>query len=253
MLDWLADELVRRDWSLKSLHRLILSSTVWRQASGAVAGERYVQPSGPPFVSADVSPQQVDPANHFYWRKPLVRLEAEVIRDRMLAVSGDLAPQMYGTSIPVTQDDAGQIVVEGQQTRRSVYIQVRRRQPLGMLQAFDAPVMETNCERRQVTSAATQSLMLVNGAFILERAARLAERVAAVGSLEQQVREAWQRALSRPPTRLEHEAAIEFVDQQVELLSTHSEHVPDGSNPRQQAMTNFCQVLMSTNEFLYVD
>ncbi|MFG0333479.1 MAG: DUF1553 domain-containing protein, partial [Maioricimonas sp. JB049] len=155
LLDWLASEFMQSGWSLKKLHRLILTSTVWRQQSAVDAQDpRYA----------------IDSTNSYYWRKPLVRLEAELLRDRMLAATGRLDRTLFGVPVSVKENETGQVVVDGEQTRRSLYIQARRSQPVAMLQAFDAPVMETNCERRPVSTVATQSLMLLNGEFILDQA-----------------------------------------------------------------------------------
>lgn len=167
LLDWLADEFVGQGWSLKRLNRLILLSTVWRQSSGS--------PSEVP-TAQSVSPESIDPENRFYWRKPLVRLEAETLRDRVLASTGDLDRKLFGSPIAIKEDDAGQVIVDGDQTRRSLYIRVRRSQPVAMLQAFDAPVMEVNCEVRPVSTVATQSLILMNGKFMLGQAGKLADR-----------------------------------------------------------------------------
>jgi hypothetical protein len=106
-----------------------------------------------------------------------MRLPAESLRDAMLAASGSLDHALGGPPIAVKEDDTGQVIVDGSQTRRSLYIQVRRSRPVAMLQAFDAPVMETNCERRASSTVAPQSLMLMNGEFILEQALRLADQV----------------------------------------------------------------------------
>ena len=162
LLDWLSDEFVRRRWSLKELHRLILTSTAWRQSSRSAADQT-----------------SLDPGNRFYARRSVTRLEAEAVRDRMLTVSGNLDRTCFGPPLGIKKDDSGQVVVDGEQKRRSLYIQVRRSQPLGMLQAFDAPVMEVNCERRPVSTVATQSLILMNGAFTWKQARSLAERAAA--------------------------------------------------------------------------
>jgi mono/diheme cytochrome c family protein len=153
VLDWLADEFIASGWSLKSLHRTILTSTAWRQSK---------------------APSDIASA----FPVPLQRLEAETLRDRMLAASGQLDRAMLGQPTKIKEDDTGQVVVDGAQTRRSLYIQVRRSRPVAMLQTFDAPVMETNCESRASSTVATQSLMLLNGQFILEQAARLADRAA---------------------------------------------------------------------------
>ncbi len=162
LLDWLAAEFVRNGWSLKQLHRLILTSTAWRQASTQ-------------------APEQttLDPENRYYSRKSLQRLDAEILRDRMLAVSGTLDRQLFGPPVAIKEDETGQVIVDGQQTRRSLYLRVRRSQPVAMLQTFDAPVMEINCEARPVSTVATQSLMLLNGEFTLEQAGRIADRILA--------------------------------------------------------------------------
>ena len=157
LLDYLADQFMTQGWSLKKLHRLIMTSTLWRMRSGR--------------------PNDATSNAPVYFRESLTRLEAETIRDRMLAISGQLDATLFGAPLKIKEDDTGQVVVDGKQTRRSLYIQTRRSRPVAMLQAFDAPVMETNCESRSHSTVATQSLMLLNGAFILEQAAKLAERV----------------------------------------------------------------------------
>ena len=160
LLAWLAAELRDSGWSLKSLHRLILTSTAWRQSS-----------------HRDPVRDGLDPENRFYWRKSLQRLDAEILRDRMLAASGTLNRDLYGPPVAIKENDTGQVIVDGQQTRRSLYIQVRRTQPVAMLQSFDAPVMDINCELRPVSTVATQSLMLLNGEFTIEQAGCLADAV----------------------------------------------------------------------------
>jgi len=154
LLDWLADEFATRGWSVKHLQRVIMRTAAWRQARG-----------GGPLGGL--------PA-------PLLRLEAETIRDRMLAATGTLDRSIGGRPVAIKDDDTGQTIVDGPQSRRSLYVQVRRSRPVAMLQAFDAPVMECNCEVRPVSTVATQSLMLLNGEFILDQAARLAERAVQV-------------------------------------------------------------------------
>ena len=158
LLDWLASEFRRSGWSLKKLHRLILSSTTWRQ-------------------SCESSDASTDRATALL-RKPLVRLDAETIRDRMLAATGSLDHTLFGRPLKIKEDDTGQVVVDGEQRRRSLYIQSRRSRPVAMLKAFDAPVMATNCEVRPSSTVATQSLMLLNGHFTLAQAAKLAARAA---------------------------------------------------------------------------
>jgi len=159
LLDWLADEFMQNGWSVKHLHRIILSSSAWRQSSRRVAMH-----------------ESLDPDNQFYSRQSITRLDAELVRDRMLAATGQLNPQQFGAPAPISEDDAGQVIINDNETRRSLYIKVRRSQPVAMLQSFDAPVMEVNCERRPVSTVATQALMLMNSGSILNHAAKLAER-----------------------------------------------------------------------------
>lgn len=156
ILDWLADEFMKQGWSLKTLHRQILLSTVWRQSAEAADSESN--------------------SHTAFARQRLLRLDAETIRDRMLAVNGQLDRTLHGPPVAIKEDDTGQVMVDGSQVRRSLYIKAKRSQPVAMLQAFDAPVMQTNCELRQSSTVATQSLMLMNGEFTLDQATRLADR-----------------------------------------------------------------------------
>ncbi len=160
LLDWLAAEFVQQGWSLKKLHRLIMQSAAWRQSS-----------------VRETNRMALDPDNRYYSRKNLQRLDAEIIRDRMLAAVDRLDRNLFGAPVSIKEDDAGQVIVDGSQTRRSLYIRQRRTQPVAMLQTFDAPVMETNCEYRPVSTVATQSLMLLNGEFTVEQAGHLADRI----------------------------------------------------------------------------
>ena len=249
LLDWLASEFVEQGWSLKQLHRTIMQSAAWQEAR--------TEPGEGPLPAA------------------VVRLEAEAIRDRMLAVSGSLDATLYGAPLPIKEDDTGQTVVESGQARRSLYIQQRRSQPVGMLQAFDAPVMETNCEARSVSTVATQSLILLNGSFILEAAAALAERavdLSAVvnaesvpgidrltssrdpGDLQSAwVIAAWRLAYARDPRPEELEAVALFAGTQMVTLQEVDGGIAEGRSASRQLLVNLCQVLLSSNEFLSIE
>lgn len=163
LLDLLALEFAKNQWSLKKLHRYIMLSTAYRQ---------------------DSMPRQdgldKDLENGLYWRYPIRRLEAEAIRDRVLSVSNQLKPDAFGPAVPVKLDDAGQVLLSADD-RRSVYSETRRSQPVAMLQSFDQPVLETNCERRISSTVATQSLLLLNSEFILTHANHVANLVAEEG------------------------------------------------------------------------
>jgi hypothetical protein len=160
LLDWLAAELIQSGWNLKQLQRVILVSTAYRQSS-----------------RRDPAMQAIDDDNRFYWRSNVRRLDAEVVRDRLLATTGQLDPTAFGPATPIKEDETGQVIVDSTNRRRSIYIQQRRTQPVAMLQAFDAPVMETNCEIRPASTVATQSLMLMNGDLILDQATALATAI----------------------------------------------------------------------------
>lgn len=160
LLDWLASELMQNGWSLKHLHRTILTSTAWRQSS---------QPNSKCF--------ELDPDNQYYTRKPLRRIDAEVLRDCVLATAGQLDRTQFGSPVPVTEDDTGQVHIDGSQPRRSIYVTARRSQPVAMLQSFDAPVMSVNCDVRPDSTVATQSLVMLNGAVSLDMAKQIAQQV----------------------------------------------------------------------------
>lgn len=235
LLDWLADELIRGGWSLKHLHRVIMRSSTYRQSVTTEADNRPL-------------------------RRSLRRLEAETIRDRILAATGALDRGLFGPPLQITADETGQVLVSGDPPRRSVYIQVRRSQPVALLQTFDAPVMETNCEVRDDSIAATQSLMLLNSQFILDQAAQLADRVVrdsgsdpSPAAADRHIERAWQLAYGRPPTADEAAQARQFCLHQEELFATSPAAVPTGRTASQQTLTNLCQILLSSNEFLYVE
>ena len=238
LLDWLAAEFMENGWSLSHLHKIIMTSTAYLQSSAR---------------AADLS--QIDPDNRYYWRKSLIRLEAEILRDRMLAASGQLDRSQFGKPVPVKEDDVGQIVVDSSHKRRGLYIQQRRSRPVALMKAFDAPVMVTNCDRRQSSTVATQSLMLMNGEFVLTQAAHLAALASGEteSTLEHKVCKAWLLALCRSPSDGERELGITFINKQLEIMKTEETKLPESVTPGQQAMTNLCQALLTANEFLYVD
>lgn len=161
VLDWLASQWVVRQWSLKDLHRLIMTSQVYRQSS-----------------NRNSLGDQLDPDNIYYWRRPIQRVDAEVLRDAALAVTGDLQVQMFGPPLALKEDDAGQVSIDSAQPRRSLYSKWRRTQPVALLQTFDAPVMGINCDIRSSSTVPSQSLILMNGDFVLEQAGKLAQRSA---------------------------------------------------------------------------
>jgi hypothetical protein len=240
LLDWLATELVREGWSLKRMHKLIMTSTVYRQSS-----------------RRDPAGDAVDSGNALYGRYAVRRLEAEALRDRILATVGRLDPAAFGPPVPVEEDGVGQVIVPDERPRRSVYLQVRRRKPLAFLSAFDAPGGELNCDRRGSSTVAPQALMLMNSDFILRQAGHFARRLTrevppggAGGPdlLERRVALAWQHAYQRPASPEEMDLACRFVRRQAQQLRAAG--TPDADAA---ALTDLCQQLLASNEFLYVD
>lgn len=159
LLDWLASELPSQGWSMKRMHKLLMTSSAYRQSS---------QRSDASMVDSDGS---------LYSRFSVRRLEAEIVRDRMLATCARLDRTQFGPPVEVIEDFAGQVHVKDDSARRSVYIQSRRSKPVSLLTAFDAPVMAVNCDRRTTSTVAPQSLMLMNGDFTLKQAEHLAKRL----------------------------------------------------------------------------
>ncbi len=175
LLDYLADDFMQGGWKLKRLLRVIVTSTAYRQSS---ARREEIE--------------AIDSENRLLARMSVRRLEAETIRDWLLATCGRLTTKMYGPPVPVMPDEVGQVVV-GVDTRdsagrpsgkvvplgvdefrRSIYVQVRRSMPLGMLEPFDLPVMTPNCERRASSTVAPQSLLMMNSEFVVKQAEAMA-------------------------------------------------------------------------------
>ncbi|MFO0801524.1 MAG: PSD1 and planctomycete cytochrome C domain-containing protein [Gemmataceae bacterium] len=234
LLDWLATELPARGWSVKQIHKLIMTSTVYRQSS-----VREPMKDG------------VDRANLLYGRFPVRRLEAEAVRDRILEAAGRLDRKFFGPPVMVTEDATGQIITPDEQPRRSVYLQARRSKPVAFLSAFDAPAGELQCERRNSTTTAPQSLMLLNSEFVRKQAGHMATRIRtdmkAKPTSEAFATRAWQLAYLRSPTNEELKSAAKFLEEQKLVLRATVK------DDELAALTNLCQQLLASNEFLYVD
>jgi mono/diheme cytochrome c family protein len=278
LLDWLASEFVEEGWSVKKLHRLIVTSAVYRQSS-----------------AREPAKDAADPDNRLLGRFPLRRLDAEAIRDGMLAVSGKLNPKAFGPPVPVMEDDAGLVVIgranrdgamyklgdesvpAGEESRRSVYVQVRRSKPLGVLDAFDGATAEPNCEVRNSSTATPQSLLLLNGDFVLGQADAFAGRVRAEAGtdLGAQAARAWRLAYGCQPTGKELAGALAFLREATQAFrqtlpapatglkggaaskagaaNSAAAKPADPPPPEARALAAFCQALLSSNRFLYVD
>ncbi|MBL9211022.1 MAG: PSD1 domain-containing protein [Opitutaceae bacterium] len=228
LLDWLASEFVARGWSLKAMHRLMLLSATYQQAS-------------PPAV-ADPRTARIDPDNRLYARMSRRRLEGEVIRDSLLAISGQLNPKLGGPGVfpPIPAE-----LFEGAKgwtpspnpadhTRRSLYIFARRNLRFPFLEVFDAPDSNLSCPSRERSTTAPQSLALLNAHEVLGAAARTADRIEREAAApDDRVTLAYRLILGRPPTASEARVSREFLQ----------------ASPTRE----LCRALFNLNAFVYVD
>ncbi|MCH2212298.1 MAG: DUF1549 and DUF1553 domain-containing protein [Fuerstiella sp.] len=234
LLDWLSGRFLQNKWSIKSIHRLILTSATWRQTS----------------IRVDPRASEIDPNNTLLWRHRRQRLDAETIRDAILTVSGRLNPEQYGLPVfPPLPDDIEQRVKysknkwdtqtgpEGR--KRSIYIYQQRTLTMPFMQVFDALVCDESRPRRRYSVTPLQALAMYNGRLVNEEAKYFAQRVrlasGADASQAEQIVQACQIALGRPPT--EHEQAS------MAPLFTSAN----------SGLESVCRVLMNSNEFIFVD
>lgn len=219
LLDWLTATFVEDGWSIKRLHKRILLSATWQQSAHHPQAAEY---------------QSKDPAETLLWRTRIRRLKAEQIRDAMLAVSGELAPQIGGPS------------VDAKTPRRSLYVKRIRNTPDAFLHAFDVANGLKSVSVRNSTTTPTQSLLMINGDYTLERARKLAERLGTetLGSSDEMLQHAFRLAWGRSPSESELTTALEFL-----AVASGEEQ----SSLNHDRLIDFCHVLLNSNEFLYVD
>jgi mono/diheme cytochrome c family protein len=229
LLDWLAVEFMDRGWSLKTVHRLMLTSEAYQMRSED--------------VSANLA---IDPENRYFWRMPRVRLEAEIIRDQMLAAAGTLDRTLGGPAIfPFIDPDLfeksskrdwpGRPDSDPSTWRRSIYVFSKRSIRYPMFEAFDQPNLVNSADRRNRTTIAPQALILMNNRLVLTHAAKFAERLRAEAGDDpvRQVDRAFRLTLARLPDVAERQRAVAFVR---------------GGPGR---LAEFCHLLFNLNEFLY--
>jgi hypothetical protein len=234
LLEYLAATFAKSGWSLKALHREILSSAVYRQSS-----------------ADNAAAFELDPDNALLWRFSLARLDAEALRDAMLAVGGNLDRSFGGPYVPTERSASGEVLVAPSAPaahRRTLYLQQRRTQTLSFLNVFDSPSIVFNCLERPVSTIPLQSLSLLNSAFVVEQADRFAARLAreAPAETEPRIAHAFLVAVARPPTDEELRSAVEFVAAQ---RGRHAAQ-PDAAG---HAWRDFCHMLLASNAFLYVE
>ena len=238
LLDWLAGELIRQEWRLKPIHHLIMTSATYMQST------RW-----------DQKRNELDPENQLLWRRQPQRLEAEILRDSIMHTAGTLNRTLYGPSIkPWVSSDAIKTgstnkwpvnVKDGPATwRRSIYVFMRRSMRVPFFETFDVPDAMQSRGVREQTTVPTQALLLLNNQFVRTQAGHFANRVVeAAGNPDSEnpesmraiVEEGYWLAFSREPTEAE-------VTLGTDLLSTEG-----------QSVENFCHMLLTLNEFTYVD
>ena len=218
LLDWLARDLIANGWQLKRLHRMIMNSSVYRLAS-----------------TLDSAKAAIDSGNRLRWRWTPRRLEAEAIRDSMLVVSGMLDRSMYG---PGAQNES--------MPRRSIYFFIKRSELIPSMMLFDWPEHLVGIGRRPSTTIAPQALLFLNSPHTRRFAEGFAIRLAGLDR-QTTVREAYRAAFARPPRPSETEKGVAFLTRQEALYDTDGRPEPD-----RLARIDYCQSLMSLNEFLYI-
>jgi mono/diheme cytochrome c family protein len=249
LLDWLASEFVRNNWSLKKMHRLMVTSSAYRMA-----------------IASDPKNEEIDPANRLFWRRNRMRLEGEAIRDSILAVSGRLNettggpgfyPKMSEEELEGSKRDRWGQSASDEVRRRSVYIFRRRSTPFQFLEIFDAPDASQTCARRIVSNTVPQALALFNGEFARTEARALARRIVkeAPGNWTQQIELAYRLVFCRPPTAAQTVRAKRFLQTQGEryLKENALQDAQAREEAGMEALVDFCHVLFNASEFLYID
>ena len=250
LLDYLAARLIADGGRWKPLHKLLVMSATYRQASQIPNSEFRI-------------PNSTDPANTLQWRANRQRLSAEALRDSILAVSGKLNPQLGGPGIkPRLRADlltASQrnkwpaLTTEGPtQWRRSVYIYVKRQLLMPMMELFDAPTTTDSCAERMQSIVPTQALVLMNDEFVEDHAGFLAQRaVAEAGEgLPRTIERMKLLALAKPPGAERLKQAVSFVEARE---TVYAKEAGAANSPRHRALTDLAHVLFNSSEFIYIE
>ena len=244
LLDWLATEFVRREWSIKAMHKLIMTSTAYRQDS-------RVEPQR----------QTADPDNVLLSRYPLTRLDADALHDSILKVAGRLDTTPFGRPDEVEVRPDGEVVDKGTEkgSRRSIYLLQRRKTPVTMLEVFDAPQLNPNCLKRPHSGVSSQALQMMNSDTVRENSRYMAGHVInAVGTnVEKQIEQVFLTALCRPPSAQELETARstlqDFRSNWREYLDQVVPAEPKEYRAQWLALATLCHTMLNSAECLYVD
>ena len=236
LLDWLATEFVRQGWDLKAMHRLIMTSSAYRQSSTVTATRA-----------------QADPDNVLLSRMPMKRMQAELLYDSLVMMSGRLNDTRYGPPEPVQVRDDGLVtpISTDKGWRRSIYVAQRRTEVPTLLESYDLPPMSPNCLERNTSTVAIQALHLLNNSMVEKLAALFAERVRneAGDEPEEQIEKAYWMALSRPPAEDEKAESLRALSRFRRLEHT----TQPAAAADQRALASFCHALVNSATFLYID
>ena len=229
LLDWLSAEFMSRGWSMKSMHRLIVTSATYRQSSRAQSAEGAMN----------------DPENRLYWHMNPRRMEAEQIRDALLAASGELTLQMGGPGITNSEP------------RRSIYLRTFRNKRDPLLEAFDVPDGYRSVAKRNVTIIPPQALLMMNAEWVVDRARAIAARLQTESASceEDFVHAAYARIFARKPSSDELRVGAQFLREQrarVKLEAGVAANDPE-EKVAAEALMDYCHVLLNGNEFIYVE
>lgn len=238
LLDWMAREFVARGWSVKEMHRLMMTSATYRQGS-------------------TVTPQheKLDPDNALVSRMPLIRLDAEALYDSLLLIAGRLDETRFGPGDPVTVRADG--LVTPQDTvrgwRRMIYVQQARKRIPTHLENFDYPQMNPNCLERRDSTVAPQALHLMNNGMVQQLAEQFAHRVTRVSGVDpaKRVEQVYLIALSRMPSAEERRIGLDSLATFAEQWAANGKLDPEAASLK--ALTTYCHAIMNSASFLYVD
>jgi hypothetical protein len=244
LLDWLAVRFVNEGWSIKALHRLLLNSAVYRQSSEV--GQRH---------------EQLDPDNHWLSRMPLQRMDAEALRDTLIALSGKLDRRQFGPAAAVDAREDGLVMsaAEAGGWRRSIYVLKRRTERLTILDNFDRPRMSPNCISRPTSNVSTQALHLLNNRMIHELSRALALRLVdeAGPSAEARIERLFMLTLGRGPSAEEQSLALATLTNLRDRWDREENSRHDSPDAEIQndvrALANVSHALINSAAFLYID
>jgi hypothetical protein len=295
LLEWLSAEfMTNARWQVKPLIREIMLSAAYQQSSTVAAASPNVghaasvpssvgqadfgelsRAASLPLSSASAShapankwqagsspyanAATIDPENKLLWRMPTKRLEAEVIRDSILAISGRLDSVMGGPPIRLHARADGLVVVDesklkrpADRNKRSIYLLSRRAYNLSMLTVFDRPLFAVNCPKRDTSVIPLQSLTMLNDQIVADESAHFATRVAALApqTTDGTIKEVFNLALCRQPDNRELTRCEQYLRQQSATFQESGENPRDASK---HALTELCHTLLNTSEFLYAE